>query len=222
MISTGVINNIKLHIIGGRDIPLQFKELKNDEYELDQMNFDEGDVVVDIGANVGMVSCYLAKKFPFIKILSFEPNPITYDLLLRNIQLNDIHNIKPNNIGVSANSEPIIIYYEPDFLGSASSFVPSMVREKNFREIVCMTKTLDMIFEEENIDHCKLLKIDCEGAEFSCLFATSVLPKIEHIKAEFHLNNKLRLDGYSYDTLAQHCREQIKGTLVFVENEIPD
>jgi tRNA A58 N-methylase Trm61 len=34
-----------------------------DEYNIRKMNFFDGDVVIDIGANVGSVSLYLAKNF---------------------------------------------------------------------------------------------------------------------------------------------------------------
>lgn len=222
MVHETIINGIQLQIEGGRDIPLQFNELKNDEYELINMEFNIGDIIVDIGANVGTVCCYLAKKFPFVRIIAIEPNPITYNLLIKNINLNKIINIKPINVGISVHSNSIRIFYEPDFLGSASSYVPSMVQEKNFQEVICKTKTLDNIFKQENVDFCKLLKIDCEGAEFPCLYTTNILPKIENIKAEFHLNKRLRDEGYTYETLANHCRNYITGSLVFVEREIPN
>jgi precorrin-6B methylase 2 len=42
-----------------------------DEYNIRKMNFEDGDVVVDIGANVGSVSLYIAKKYPNVKVYSF-------------------------------------------------------------------------------------------------------------------------------------------------------
>lgn len=44
-----------------------------DNYDFDSIDFKERDVVIDIGGNIGMVSIYLAKKYPFLKIYAFEP-----------------------------------------------------------------------------------------------------------------------------------------------------
>jgi tRNA A58 N-methylase Trm61 len=49
-----------------------------DEYNIRKMDFEDGDVVIDIGANVGAVSLYIAKKYPNVKIFSFEAHPINY------------------------------------------------------------------------------------------------------------------------------------------------
>lgn len=38
--------------------------LKQDGYNLEKIAFKPGDVVIDIGANVGIVSIYIAKKYP--------------------------------------------------------------------------------------------------------------------------------------------------------------
>ena len=42
--------------------------LYRDEYKLKEINFHPGDVVLDIGANVGSVSILLAKKYPFLQM----------------------------------------------------------------------------------------------------------------------------------------------------------
>lgn len=45
---------------------------------------------MDIGANIGMVSIYLAKNYPFLKIYAFESTRKNYQSFLKNIQLNHI------------------------------------------------------------------------------------------------------------------------------------
>lgn len=52
--------------------------------------FKEGDVLWDIGANVGVYSLYAAMKGN--TVLSFEPSPGNYYLLSRNIELNKLDN----------------------------------------------------------------------------------------------------------------------------------
>ena len=49
--------------------------------------FEEGDVLWDIGANVGVYSIYAALK-PGVRILAFEPEASNYYVLTRNVALN--------------------------------------------------------------------------------------------------------------------------------------
>ncbi len=53
--------------------------------------FGEGDVVYDIGANIGQYSLYAAKKLGGrAEVLAFEPEALNYAKLNRNIVLNDL------------------------------------------------------------------------------------------------------------------------------------
>lgn len=54
--------------------------------------FDTGDVLWDIGANVGAYSLYAALK-PGLKVLAFEPAAVNYYVLNRNIEMNKIDNV---------------------------------------------------------------------------------------------------------------------------------
>ena len=49
------------------------------------------DVIFDIGANVGLYSIALSKRFPHAKIIAFEPLAPTYEELARNLALNGIN-----------------------------------------------------------------------------------------------------------------------------------
>jgi hypothetical protein len=65
--------------------------------------------------------------------------------------------------------------------------------------------TLDDIFAEHGLERCKLLKIDCEGSEHEILLSTGVLPRVEHLAGEFHINGRLRAQGHSIERLRAHC-----------------
>ena len=61
--------------------------------------FNENDVFYDIGANIGVYSLYASKKCK--NILSFEPHFMNYDVLNKNIYLNNYINIKAYCIAFS-------------------------------------------------------------------------------------------------------------------------
>ena len=184
-------------------------ELEKNRYGIENINFEPEDVVIDIGAHIGMVSIYLGKKFPFLKIYSFEPIPDNYKHFLKNIKINNVNNIDPFNLAVTADGRnlPMIVNFF-DNSGGATACLRNMRLPGHFRFVV-KSVTLDDIFERHKIKKCRLLKIDCEGCEHEVLTKTTVLPKIEHLSGEFHINERLRSQGYSSEALMKRCQKFI-------------
>jgi hypothetical protein len=52
--------------------------------------FNKDDIFFDIGANIGLYSCYAAKKG--IKTFSFEPSVFNLEILAKNINVNKLNN----------------------------------------------------------------------------------------------------------------------------------
>ena len=69
--------------------------------------------------------------------------------------------------------------------------------------------TLDRIFEGHQISRCKLLKIDCEGAEHEILRGSARLDSIDYLSGEFHADAHLRSQGHSIDGLIDYCADVI-------------
>jgi FkbM family methyltransferase len=54
-----------------------------------------GDTVIDVGANIGMITlCAAARVGPHGTVLSFEPNPDARAILNEHIRLNDLRNVR--------------------------------------------------------------------------------------------------------------------------------
>lgn len=169
------------------------KELESDPaYDFSKIKFKQGDIVIDIGANIGMVSIILAKKFPNIKIFAFEPIPRLYNCLVKNIEFHSLqNNIFPFNAAVSNESKETSMkasFVDP---GGCTMFSDKEMGTSRIDMIYndIKTVTLDEIFEINNINNCKLLKIDCEGAEYDILYGTKKLKNIEYITGEIHSFN---------------------------------
>ena len=188
-------------------------ELSNNEYDFN-IDFKEGDIVIDIGANVGMVSILLAKKFPFLKIYSFEPLKENYDNFIKNIELNNIPKgvIIAENKAVTKDGRLITMSINSaNKDGSSTTDVISinsiMTKENSQVESI----TLEEIFKKYNINKLKLLKIDCEGSEYEILYNadTNLLKNIENLRGEFHENKNLT-DEYDIDKLCEYVSKYIK------------
>jgi FkbM family methyltransferase len=173
------------------------REIERD-YDLD-LDFKDGDIVIDIGAQVGIVSCYLGKKYPNIKILAFEPVKGNYDRLMRNIKENAINNVATFDMAITGDGRDICMSGNVhENSGSCNIYGDTGENVKSL--------TLKNIFDTLDIDRVKLLKIDCEGAEYEILEAfPELLDRIDAIRGEIH-----PMEGKSQSDLMLYIKDHIK------------
>jgi FkbM family methyltransferase len=163
------------------------EEFNDDLMKINELKFSENPVIVDIGANVGTVSFYFAKKYPNCKIFAYEPHPLNFQNLLKGIKENKITNIYPFNLAVLSKSNlSIKIHLHENNTAASSTF--RFLPEDPYVEV--KTISLEDIIKQNNISYIDFLKIDCEGAEFDILentkiFYSNELP-IENMFIEFH------------------------------------
>ena len=70
-----------------------------------------GDVVVDLGANVGYYTILRGKLVGEIgRVYAFEPDPVGFEILRRNVRLNGLHNVVLEQKAVS--SKPGLIHLD--------------------------------------------------------------------------------------------------------------
>ncbi len=152
----------------------------------------EETIVIDIGAHIGSFSLFAATMLKNAKVLSFEPEPNNFELLKENIRINDLENeIFPFQIALAGKGvKEIQLNAHPDNLGMYSSVLLYKNLQKDKKEIFFKTKaiSLEQVFEKNQLSKCDLLKIDCEGCEYSVLLSTpeNILRKIRNITLEYH------------------------------------
>lgn len=143
------------------------------------------DVVIDIGAQVGFFTVRAARAASAGRVISFEPCPPHFEALEGNVTRNDLRNVTLRHEAVWSSDDPVTIRYSLrngnpvetsvyDIGGTLSAEVPGV--------------TLDQVFEQEGVERCGLLKLDCEGAEHEILRAASdeTLRAIDRIAMEWH------------------------------------
>ena len=122
------------------------------DYGIDAIDFKDGDVVIDCGADTGDLYAGFDKK---IKYYGFEPSPINFPNLKFNVR-----NQQAYDYALWKNSNHDIKFYESDISKKKSATnVPGATRAINVK-----TKTLDEIIDDirENI---KLIKLEGTGSE---------------------------------------------------------
>lgn len=130
----------------------------------------EGDVFIDIGANIGLFSLIASKIVGDLGlVISFEPSPNTFIRLVENVKLNTINNIDVRNIGLSDKKEELVFFVSKNGYDAWNSFAP---RHDNILEesISVPVSTLDLELNDIDKSKIKLVKIDVEGWEKFVLF----------------------------------------------------
>jgi len=145
---------------------LNFKNYEGIYFDFFLDLIKEAKIVFDIGANIGWHSLNTAKLNKKLKVYAFEPIKDTYNYLVRNIKLNKLNNIIPNNIGLSDKNAIVHFYVNPELSGSASE---KKITDFNTNRIKVTLKKLDDYCADNNIFKIDLIKCDVEGAELFVL-----------------------------------------------------
>lgn len=185
-------------------------ELWRDIYGLETVPFQSGDHVIDIGAHIGLVSMYLAKRWPFLRIHAFEPYPVNYENCADNLRLNQVSNVLLSRQALTADGRPIILRCLPSNTGGATA-VFEMPGARAAAAVE--STTLHDIFERTlgPDQRCRLLKMDCEGMEYEILPQARVLDRVDFFAAEFHEGELYSREGDravnagDAHALGEHC-----------------
>jgi FkbM family methyltransferase len=173
-----------------QETELMYNEIfVNKDYMSGGITVDNGNTVIDIGANVGMFTMYLLRNFKGLSIHAVEPVPATYECLKLNIErYGDLGKVKTHNVAIGAHpdTETEIVVY-PNMAGNSTVFpeikepqreaTSTMFSEEEneflynqFTLSIRMT-TLSSLINANAIDRIDLLKIDAEGCEVDILNA---------------------------------------------------
>jgi FkbM family methyltransferase len=141
----------------------------NDHYLSSMAVFREGDTLVDIGAHVGVMSIYLAKTYPFIKVFAIEPDPFNYACLIRNLEVNGVTNVTPINTAVSGDGGKKTLYVDASDSTWATTDANLACSRGSLRVEEVVSVTLEALFDKLEIRHCRLLKITAPGSVLDIL-----------------------------------------------------
>lgn len=133
---------------------------------------------VDVGANVGTFSYYVANLFE--NVYAYEAMVETYDVAKENLK--NFKNVNLFNKAVyrEGGSEVKIYKNESGLTGDSSIYGTGT---ENFNLV--NTVSLENILEKNNIDFIDYMKVDCEGAEYDFLMGKD-LRRILFMTMELH------------------------------------
>jgi FkbM family methyltransferase len=128
-----------------------------------------GDVVLDVGANVGYISAMAATRVgPSGEVHGFEPLPECFERLSVLQKLNPQYKFRFNNLALGEAEGELPISYDPNGGSRNATLVPDHASAASRKVPV---QRLDAYISQNiaNPERIKLVKIDVEGFEFPVL-----------------------------------------------------
>jgi FkbM family methyltransferase len=181
----------------------EFKSIFMKEHYMEGLGLPVGErpVVVDVGANLGFFSFFAASRFRGARIFSYEPIPRNFEEMERNVRSNPGMDVNCRRMAVSGISGTIELSYEgDDDFPTTATTIPS--GRKTGRTEKVKAVTLAEVLKEEGLNRIDLLKMDCEGSEFSILYQSShdTLERVSQMALEVHSRSN---SGENTDSLSK-------------------
>lgn len=212
-IQSGVIvSRLKFHLDRGKYLQASLFEfaVNGECYEPDYTSImmkvlRPGDTVIDIGANFGYFSLLASSLVTETgRVIALEPEKDNFNYLTRNIELNNISNVRALNIAAGDMKKEVDLFIDPfnDGGHSLSGISPESSQQLGDGDVLksrVQIDTLDSLLKEEKITSIKIIKIDTEGWEFHTIQgALSIIRRLSPpmILAEVNRNG-LRKAGAS-------------------------
>jgi len=167
------------------DIRIRYRLNRGDLHSIREIWFREAywlpfdvpqGVLLDLGANIGMASVWLAKRFSFTQVIAVEPDPRNAELVRYNLELN----------GIRGHVVEAAIGPEEGTAKFEFSEVSNLGRLAQNGSLVLVT-SVDAIIKKFAVTRFALIKIDIEGGERDLFDGpTDWLERTDSIVIEFH------------------------------------
>lgn len=153
-----------------------------------------GDVVIDIGANIGVFSAFAASIAARTRVFAYEPFSESAACLRSNVRASGLGNVTVFEQAVcSGRGQRVLLIESGNWVmhtlagNAAGSGAEARGGELDHAvEVDCVG--LDDVFRDNGIARCNLLKVDCEGSEYEIFEACSqeIMDRIDKIVIEYH------------------------------------
>ncbi len=135
-------------------------------YNPANLPIETNDIVVDIGANIGVFTLFAASRTKNT-VYAFEPFPGNVEFLDRNIHTNCLDNVITHKVAVSDKIGRVKLFLSE--ISGGHLLFDHNIKGKLDKYIEVPAITLQRIMDDNNLERIDFLKLDCEGSEGSIL-----------------------------------------------------
>ncbi len=142
------------------------REWRKNELDAFSRYVHPGDFVVDVGGNMGFVCTILSELVGSTgKVVSFEPNPLTFKKLQQTTAINKLLNVELHNLGCGTSASTAQLSWVSNSSGHCRILDPT----ENQSQLNLRTETIQIVRLDEFLSvypqRVAFLKIDTEGYE---------------------------------------------------------
>ena len=138
---------------------------------------NDNDLLLDVGANIGIFSILAAQQSPQVKVIAFEPNKTIFQTLNHNISRDNLHNIYPFNATITSIDGEASLNIDNHHTGK--SYIQTQQGESY--NILSLSKR-SLSFLKTLQFNKGIIKIDMEGCEAQVLTALDPIISMKNIK----------------------------------------
>lgn len=192
-----------------RVVPIEimnFGRYESEETRIMDLLTSRASTILDVGANIGWYSIRFAKQHPNAHIYAFEPLPISYGYLQRNLAANEVGSrVATFNYGLSDRNGMVEFFIAPTNGTNASLL--NVASASDAQRVVGLTLTLDTWVENQCVRP-DFIKCDVEGAEL-LVFRGGLQTLTQHRPVVFAelLRKWAKPFGYHPNDMLQYFRE---------------
>lgn len=163
-------------------IPWIYKEIYFDGIYTDVLNQKKDMVILDVGANIGVVTQHMRDYAK--KIYAIEPSPEHFEALAKNKEFNNWDNVEIFNAALADKDGEMQLHTL-----SGNRTCNSLINDYGQDSFTVKTFAFDTFMKDNGIEKVDFVKFDVEGAEDLILRSEgfkNVADKISAIEIEFH------------------------------------
>ena len=212
----------KFHINDANSAAHIFREIFiNKDYNL-PMTTSEVPTIIDVGANIGLFSYYILKKFPHANLHAFEADPNNFQVLNKNLNSFPYflrRNIFINNQAISS-IQGFLDFYVSSYSGWSSRY--DALGNKGLKPIKVPTLRLSDYLLKNNIQNVDLLKIDIEGGEYDIIYNDSQLWSLDIKNLIIEIDREPRAGiQYTYNHALEILRKNFTNVILVKDSKYP-
>lgn len=144
-----------------------------------------GDVILDVGAHVGLFSCWVVRQQPALRVFAVEPFSENYRCLLDNLTAVGAHQVTARQWAIGSGGGHGVVC-----AATRRSIDHRLVSATEGERDAVPVKSLSDLVNLTGSDRVAFLKMDVEGAEYDAFAEAdeSTLARIDRIALEYHDN----------------------------------